>query len=106
MFDGAQAAYRTDESCSRFHGAEARVSYLQGEDLGTGGDTVALRLFWEVTCCDTGYVCPMSPLGGKNNNLKTRGWVLWVPDSLKHTSNYVMWGPIGNRPLTAFGSII
>lgn len=53
--------YRADESCACFHGAEASVADLQGQDLSTGGHTVALRFLWEVTCCNARYMCPMSP---------------------------------------------
>lgn len=53
--------YRTDEPCSRFHGAEASVPNLQSQDLSTRGYTIALRLFWKVTGCNACHMCPMSP---------------------------------------------
>lgn len=54
------AVYRADEPCACFHGAEAGVSNLQGQDLGTGGNAIALRFLREVTCCNTCHMCPMS----------------------------------------------
>lgn len=53
--------YRADESCACFHGAEASVADLQGQDLSTWGHTVALQFLWEVTCCNASYMRPMSP---------------------------------------------
>lgn len=54
-----QVKYRADKSCARLHGAQTSVSDLKGQDLGTGGHAIALRLLWEVTCSDACNMCSM-----------------------------------------------
>ncbi len=53
-------SYSSYEAGSRLHRAEARVSDLHSQDLGSGSDSVTLRFIGEVTRCDAGHMRPMS----------------------------------------------
>lgn len=54
------STHSSDKACACLHGAEACVANLDGQNLSPGGDTVPLRLFWEMPGGNAGHMGTVS----------------------------------------------